>query len=71
MTVGLAAATANAYLNVFRGTTYTGVTGFMKLHIGDPGSAGTSNASAGTTRNQVPGAEAEAQRAEQRLQRLI
>lgn len=54
MTVGLASATANSYLNVFRNTTYTAIaTVFVKLHIGDPGSAGTANASAVTTRNQI------------------
>lgn len=55
MTVGLAAvATANAYLNVFRNTTFTGIAAmYVKLHIGDPGSAGTSNAAAVTTRNQI------------------
>jgi hypothetical protein len=52
MTVGAAPATANAWLNVLRGTTYTGLAGlFVKLHTGDPGAAGTSNASAVTTRN--------------------
>ena len=51
MTRGAAAATANAWLNVLRGTTYTGLAGlFVKLHTGDPGSAGTANASAVTTR---------------------
>jgi hypothetical protein len=53
MTVGKAAATANAYLNVFRNTSYTGVNAFVKLHTGDPGSAGTANASAVTTRNAI------------------
>lgn len=53
MTVGLAAATANGFLNVFRGTTYTGVTVYMKLHTADPGAAGATAASAVTTRNQV------------------
>ena len=55
MTVGLAAvASANAFLNVFRGTTFTGLTGsFIKLHIGDPGAAATSNAAAVTTRNAI------------------
>jgi len=51
VTVGLAAATANAILNVLRGTSYTGISPFVKLHTGDPGSAGTANASANTTRN--------------------
>ncbi len=53
MTVGKAAATANSYLNVYRATTFTGVSVFLKLHTGDPGSAGTANASAVTTRNAV------------------
>lgn len=53
MTVGLAPATANSYLNVFRATTFTGVSVFAKLHTGDPGAAGTTNASAVTTRNAV------------------
>lgn len=52
MTVGFAAATLNGWLNVLRGTSYTGLAGlYVKLHTGDPGSAGTANASAVTTRN--------------------
>jgi len=50
MTVGQSTAHAHAIMNVLRGTTYTGVTPYVKLHTGDPGSAGTSNASATTTR---------------------
>lgn len=52
MAAGLHAVnTANAWLNVLRGTTFTGIAGtFIKLHIGDPGSAGTANPSAVTTR---------------------
>lgn len=53
MTAGLAAADANSKLNVWRGTTYTGITPFCKLHTGDPGAAGTANASAVTTRNAI------------------
>jgi hypothetical protein len=53
MAVGLSAATANSILNVFRAVTLTGINVFMKLHIGDPGAAGTANASAVTTRNAV------------------
>lgn len=54
MTAGLAAAHAASILNVFRGTNYTAPAGvFVKLHTGDPGSAGTANASAVTTRNQA------------------
>lgn len=55
MAVGLSAVnTANAWLNVLRGTsaaTFTAVTTlFIQLHTGDPGSAGTSNVSSVTTR---------------------
>lgn len=55
MAVGLSAVnTANAWLNVLRGTsaaTFTAVTTlFVQLHTGDPGSAGTSNVSSVTTR---------------------
>jgi hypothetical protein len=53
VTAGLAAADANSKLNVWRGTTYTGITPFCKLHTGDPGAAGTANASAVTTRNAI------------------
>jgi hypothetical protein len=53
MTVGLSTAHASAILNVFRGTTYTGVTPYLKVHTGDPGAAGTANASAETTRKAV------------------
>lgn len=55
MTVGFSAVnTANAWLNVLRGTsaaTFTGVTTlFIQLHTGDPGSAGTTAVSSVTTR---------------------
>ena len=55
MTVGLATVQrANARLNVYRGTTDTGIANvYVKLHTGDPGSAGTANASAVTTRNAI------------------
>lgn len=53
MTVGLAAALANSILNYFRATNITAISPFMKLHTGDPGAAGTANASAVTTRNAV------------------
>lgn len=50
MTVGVSTVNlANAWLNVLRGTTFTGVSVFVKLHIGDPGSAGASNAAVGST----------------------
>jgi hypothetical protein len=51
MTAGLATAHATAVLNVFRATTYTGVSVFVKLHTADPGAAGATAASAVTTRN--------------------
>jgi hypothetical protein len=52
MAVGLATATANGWLNTLRGVAYTAPAGlFVKLHTGDPGAAGTANASAVTTRN--------------------
>jgi hypothetical protein len=53
MATGLIAATANSILNyVIRGTAYTqpGTTWFVKMHIGDPGAAGTSNPAGNTTR---------------------
>lgn len=52
---------ANAWLNVLRGTTFTGLASLNgKLHIGDPGSAGTANAAAVTTRQVVTLAAASA-----------
>lgn len=55
MTAGLHTVNlANAWLNVLRNTTFTGIaTPFIKLHIGDPGSAGTTNPSAVTTRSAI------------------
>ena len=56
MAVGLAAATATAILNVYKNTAFAAITTvYVKLHTsaGDPGAAGTSNASAVTTRNAV------------------
>lgn len=50
MTVGVASAKANAYLNVLRNTSDSAIaTVDAKLHTGDPGSAGTSNVSQNTT----------------------
>lgn len=65
MTVGLSATnTANAWLNVLRGTsaaTFTGVTTlFVQLHTGDPGASGTANVSSTTTRQAVNFAAASA-----------
>lgn len=51
MAAGLATAHANALLDIYRGTSFTAITLHAKLHTGDPGSAGSSNASAVTTRN--------------------
>lgn len=51
MTAGLNATHANALLNIYRGTTVTGITLYIKLHKGDPGASATANASAVTTRN--------------------
>jgi hypothetical protein len=54
MTVGLAPATAAAILNIYRATNITAPAAiYMKLHIGDPGAAGTANSSAVTTRNAI------------------
>lgn len=52
MAVGIVTTQANALLDaVFRSVAYTDpVAFFMKLHLGDPGSAGTANAAAHTTR---------------------
>src|SRR4051812_46412868 len=56
MAVGLSAANmANAILNIYRGTTFTGIaTPFIQLHTADPGAAGTTAVSVGsTTRNAI------------------
>lgn len=55
MAVGLASATAAALLDaLFNQTNYTAPTAiWMKLHTGDPGAAGTSNAATETTRKDV------------------
>jgi hypothetical protein len=54
MAVGIAAATLNSWLNAtFRNVAYTQPAEvWFKLHTGDPGSAGTSNAATETTRKQ-------------------
>lgn len=54
MTVGQSTTHAHAIINVLRGTTYTAPASvWLKAHTGDPGSAGTANASAEVTRKQV------------------
>ena len=51
MTVGLSATQAAAILNIYRATNITAPAAvYLKVHTGDPGAAGTSNASAETTR---------------------
>lgn len=55
MTTGLASGVANSFLDALgNATNYTAPTAFyVKLHTGDPGSAGTSNAAGNTTRQQA------------------
>jgi len=55
MTVGLAVGVANAWLDALgNASNYTAPTAFyVKLHTGDPGAAGTSNAATETTRQQA------------------
>lgn len=55
MATGIAVGQANAILDAYcRSVTYSDPVAFwVKLHIGDPGSAGTSNAAANTTRKQA------------------
>jgi hypothetical protein len=50
MTAGLSTSTVTAWLNTLRGTNMTAPTAeYVKLHVGDPGAAGTANAAAGST----------------------
>lgn len=55
MATGLSATVANAFLDALgNASNYTAPTAFwVKLHVGDPGSAGTSNAATETTRKQA------------------
>ena len=64
MTVGLSAAIANSMLNAYcRNVSWTQPAAFWaKLHIGDPGAAGTTNAAVETTRKQATFAAASAGR---------
>lgn len=52
MTAGIHAVNlANPWLNMLAGTAFTAPAGsYIQVHTGDPGSAGTANASANTTR---------------------
>jgi hypothetical protein len=50
VTVGVSTVNlANAWLNVLRTTTFTGISVFVKLHTADPGSVGTTAAAVGST----------------------
>lgn len=62
MAVGLASATAAALLDALANqTNYTAPTAlWIKLHVGDPGAAGTSNAATETTRKDATSAFAAA-----------
>jgi hypothetical protein len=53
VTAGISASRIAAYLNTYRATAFPAETPWIKLHTGDPGAAGTANASAVTTRNQL------------------
>jgi hypothetical protein len=54
MAVGLAPATANAILTAMdNGATFSITALWVKLHIGDPGAAGTANPAVETTRKQA------------------
>ena len=54
MTTGLAAATANAFFDaICNNTSYVIVQLWCKLHIGDPGAAGTTNPATETDRQSV------------------
>lgn len=54
MAVGVSVGVANSVLNWLRGTAPAAVPGlYVKLHTGDPGAAGASNASGVTTRRQA------------------
>jgi hypothetical protein len=60
MTVGLAAAVANGFLDNFRNNAVSARNVFLKLHTADPGAAGATAASGVTTRNAVTFAAASA-----------
>ena len=51
MATGISSYLANAWLNALgNATSFSVTTAYVKLHVGDPGSAGTSNAATETTR---------------------
>lgn len=54
MAVGISTYLANAWLDALgNATSFSVTTAYVKLHIGDPGAAGTSNAATETTRKSV------------------
>lgn len=54
MTLGMSTYTATAWLNTIGNNTSFAVTNiFVKLHVGDPGAAGTANAAVETTRKSI------------------
>jgi hypothetical protein len=54
MATGISAYLANAWMNALgNATSFSVTTAYVKLHVGDPGSAGTSNAATETTRKAV------------------
>lgn len=53
MALGLSTQLANDLLNTLRNVSYAEAGVYVKLHTGDPGSAGTANASAETTRKAI------------------
>lgn len=54
MTTGFSTTHAHGILNLYRATNYTAPADvFVQLHTGDPGSAGTANASAETERKDL------------------
>ena len=54
MATGISAYFANAWLNALgNATSFSVTTAYVKLHVGDPGAAGTSNAATETTRKSV------------------
>ena len=54
MATGISSYLANAWLNALgNATSFSVTTAYVKLHVGDPGSAGTSNVATETTRKAV------------------
>ena len=61
MAVGISTYLANAWMNALgNATSFSVTTPYIKLHVGDPGAAGTSNAATETTRKAVSFAAASA-----------